>query len=162
MGKKITIIITIIVILLIGGYFLFRGNNQSASLQENLPAQTEENQQINPSFEPNPVQTAGNYEVTYTDAGYSPKELKIKLGDTVTWKNQSSHGMWTASAMHPTHVIYSGTSLDEHCPDIENTSLDQCTSGLPGESWSFTFNEVGTWRYHNHVLASDFGSVVVE
>src|SRR3989344_2449468 len=145
MDKKIIIIIIVIIVLaLIGGYFLFKGNNmvKTASINQH--------------------QSENNYEVIYTDSGYSPKEITVKVGNTVTWKNESSHGMWTSSAMHPTHVIYSGTSLDEHCPDSQNTSFDECTSAQPGESWSFKFDKTGTWRYHNHSQASDFGSVIVE
>ena len=135
MDKKVIIAIIVVLLALIGGYFLFKGNVQA------------------------PINAK---EVIYTDSGYSPKEITIKIGDTVTWKNESSHGMWIASAMHPSHVIYSGTSLDEHCPDAQNTSFDECISAQPGESWSFKFDKQGTWRYHNHVQASDFGSIIVE
>jgi len=100
--------------------------------------------------------------VVYADSGYSPSKIFVKIGDTVTWKNESSSGMWTASGLHPSHVIYSGTSLEEHCPDIQNTSFDECKSGQPGTSWSFKFDKKGVWRYHNHIQPSDFGTVIVE
>lgn len=160
------IFIIIVIFLIIGGYFLFKENNQPASLitsqQSNLPAQTIELQKTDKSVQAGTAQSDKNYEVIYTDSGYSPKEITIKIGETVTWKNQSSGGMWTSSGMHPTHVIYSGSSLDEHCPDIKNVSFDECASAQPGESWSFKFNKEGIWKYHNHVRASDFGSIIVE
>jgi len=153
--NKTIITIVIIVVLFIGGYFLLNNNTQ-------VPVQ---NNTQNQNFNPNEWEYIPDekiHEINYTDSGYSPKELNIKVGDTVTWKNESSHGMWTSSAMHPTHIIYSGTSLDEHCPDPQNTSFDECTSAQPGEFWSFRFDKKGTWRYHNHVQTSDFGSVIVE
>ena len=160
--KKVIIVIVIIVIAiaLIGGYFLFKGNTQFPV--SNDVQQLNKSQQTNTVVEPNLIQSENNYEVIYTNSGYSPRELIVKVGDTVTWKNENSQGMWTASGMHPTHVIYSGTSLDEHCPDTQNTSFDECKSAQPGESWSFKFDKKGTWRYHNHVQPSDFGTVVVE
>lgn len=172
--KKIIIAILVIIALGFIGYFVFKDSN-SPNLQSNenqesdLPSKEDE---VKPNFDIEVESTSGNssggliitqiHEITYTDAGYLPKELKIKLGDTITWKNQSSVGSWVGSALHPTHTVYSGTSLQEHCPDTANTSFDECKSSQPGESWSFTFNKKGTWRYHNHVMPSHSGSIIVE
>jgi hypothetical protein len=30
-----------------------------------------------------------------------------------------------------------------------------------GETWSFTFSEVGDWKYHNHMRDVDEGEVMV-
>ena len=152
--KKL-IISVVVVVLLVGGYFLLQGNS-STQLIDNQPAAVEQ------PAESNLPQTEIKNEVIYTDSGYSPSELTIKVGDTVNFKNESSSGMWVGSAMHPSHIVYSGTSLQEHCPDTANTSFDQCKSGQPGESWSFTFTKKGTWGYHNHGKAMHFGKVVVE
>ncbi len=171
MNKTITIII-IIALAFIGGYFLLKETAQAPVLetinqqqnlptQSGLPVQAGETQPINTPIESIVIQSVKN-EVIYTNSGYSPKEINIKVGETVTWENESSYGLWTASAIHPTHVIYSGTSLDEHCPDVQNTSFDECKSSQPGESWSFKFDKKGIWRYHNHLQSSDFGSIVVE
>jgi len=148
MNKTFTIILVLIIVVF-GGYFIF--NNQQAQ----APAAETENGDV-------VTQNSAENVVTYTDEGYSPNTLTVKVGDTVTWKNESSSGMWTASAMHPTHTTYSGTSLSEHCPDTANTTFDECTSAQPGESWSFTFDKAGEWKYHNHVKANHFGTIVVE
>lgn len=100
--------------------------------------------------------------VTYTDSGYSPRTLKVKVGETVTFKNQSLQAMWPASDFHPTHRVYSGTSLQEHCPDTTGTAFDACTEIQPGDSWSFTFNKQGTWKYHDHLSPSHTGTIIVE
>ena len=160
----------ILVLLIFGGYFLYQNSNKA-------PASVATNQEVNtqqPADQSNTVnvsqdngidvqiQLAKNYEVKYTDSGYTPSELKIKAGDTVTFKNESTHEMWVGSAMHPTHAVYSGTTLQQHCPDAENNDLDQYKSAKPGESWSFTFSKTGTWGYHNHAKANQFGKIIVE
>ncbi len=100
--------------------------------------------------------------IVYSDQGFSPSSIMIPLGTTVTFVNQSSEKMWVASAMHPSHAVYSGTSLSQHCPDTENTAFDQCTAGTSGSSYSFTFDKVGTWKYHDHVNTSMVGTVIVQ
>ncbi len=138
-------------------------SQQPAAVGQSQQTPQDSNQSQNPSDVQVKTEVQGaNHEVTYTDSGYLPSELTIKAGDTVTFKNESSLGMWTASAMHPSHTVYSGTSLQEHCPDAANTSFDECTSAQPGQSWSFTFSKTGTWEYHNHVKAHDFGKIIVE
>jgi plastocyanin len=96
--------------------------------------------------------------VTYGPNGFSPQEVIIKVGGTVTWTNSGGGSMWVASAQHPTHTAYSGTSLAEHCDGAGNTAFDQCQNG---STYSFTFDKVGTWGYHNHSNSSHFGRVVV-
>lgn len=96
--------------------------------------------------------------VTYGANGFSPAEVTIKKGGTVTWTNNSGGNMWVGSAQHPTHMVYSGTSLAAHCDDEIDVSFDQCENG---SSYSFTFARVGTWAYHNHSSASHFGRVIV-
>jgi plastocyanin len=70
--------------------------------------------------------------------------------------------MWPASAFHPTHTVYSGTSLSEHCPDTAGTAFDACKGFLPGQSWSFKFTKAGTWKYHDHLNPGATGTIVVE
>ena len=158
--KKIIIGIIVILIVLLGGYFLFFNktpDTQNLATIEPISSQTQNSQQEGQQT----GQVKAN-EVIYTDAGYAPAEITVKMGDTVVFKNESSQGMWTASANHPSHTIYSGAFLQQHCPDTSNTSLDECKSVQPGESWSFTFTKAGTWFYHNHVNSSKFGKVIVQ
>lgn len=157
--NKFVIAIIIVIVVVLGGYFAFKsGYKQPMSPVSQL--QNNETPKEQPSIEQIPIATENI--ITYTDSGYSPNTLTIKVGETVTWKNESSSGMWTASAMHPAHMKYNNTSLDEHCPDTANTSFDECKSAQPGESWSFKFDKTGSWGYHNHVKASDFGKIIVE
>lgn len=102
------------------------------------------------------------YTIEMTSEGFSPKELTIKQGDTVTWLNKDTADRWPASAKHPTHETYPGSSITK-CQTSEKGSIfDACKGMKTGESWSFTFNEKGTWAYHDHINAKLFGKVIVE
>lgn len=86
--------------------------------------------------------------VAYTNDGFSPSELTVKSGTTVTFFNQSDSPMWVASANHPTHLLY--------------PEFDEKASVAKGGLYSFTFNKVGTHPYHNHVLLGKYGKIIVE
>lgn len=96
--------------------------------------------------------------ILYGSNGFSEPEITIKKGGTVTWTNNGGGDMWVASAQHPTHTTYSGTTLSEHCPSGSATAFDQCQNGT---TFSFKFDKVGTWAYHNHSNPSHFGRVIV-
>ncbi len=108
-----------------------------------------------------PVPNAGNT-VTYLDTGYRPQELRVKVGTTVFFQNGSIAPVWTASAMHPTHTVYPGSDINKCTTALANTIFDSCQGIAPGDSWSFTFTQMGQWNYHNHLNASHFGKIVVE
>ncbi|OGI59669.1 hypothetical protein A3C60_01860 [Candidatus Nomurabacteria bacterium RIFCSPHIGHO2_02_FULL_37_45] len=154
--NKTFITILILVIVILGGYFLLKRTEVQAPTQETsqTPVITEES----PSVDQN---VATNI-ITFTSSGYSPNPLNIRSGDIVTFKNESSVNMWTASGMHPTHIVYSGTSLSEHCPDKTNVTFDACQGIPPGASWSFKFEKIGSWGYHDHLHPTFFGKIIVE
>lgn len=119
-------------------------------------AETVVNDQGAPSEEP-----VGSATVVYTGSGFSPSTITVKVGTRVTFQNQSSGSVWPASAIHPTHTVYPGSSISL-CGTASAASIfDACGAVAPGGSWSFTFNEVGTWRYHNHLQAAQTGTIVV-
>ncbi len=96
--------------------------------------------------------------VIYNGDSFAPSSVTIRKGGTVKWVNTSGGKMWVASAQHPTHGVYNGTSRTEHCPDSTGTAFDQCVGG---GDYSFTFDKVGTWSYHYHINSNLFGKVVV-
>ncbi len=96
--------------------------------------------------------------VNYTASGFSPENITVKAGSKVRFMNQSGKVMWVATDIHPSHSIYAGSTLREHCPDTSGASFDQCATG---NDYTFTFAKVGTWKYHNHVNAGDTGVVTV-
>jgi len=164
-GVNKTIITVIIAAVLVGVYFFFRGASEpTPSVQQTLSQETVSQQPFSePSNqEPLPEQAlkqtpvANENVVIYTNAGYSPTTLRIKKGDTITFKNQSSQSMWTASDIHPTHREYPTTS------GCLGSTFDACKGVQPNESWSFKFDIAGAWKYHNHLSPGDIGTIIVE
>lgn len=86
--------------------------------------------------------------ITRTDDGYEPQDVTIRVGDTVMFKNESNSFHWPASNVHPTHTIYS--------------DFDPREPVAPGDTWSFTFTQSGTWGYHDHLRANLIGKIFVE
>ena len=166
MNKTVIIVVAVLVVL-VGGYFVVTGMDKATP---NTPANTQVNENdnqdtqpvVNVEVESDAEVTITTHQVVYTNSGYSPSALTVKAGDTVVFKNQSSGNVWTGSAMHPSHTVYGGTALQQHCPDAENDDFDQCKSEGPGTSWSFTFKKAGAWGYHNHMNSTHFGKITVQ
>ncbi len=96
--------------------------------------------------------------ISYTNEGYDPREVNIKRGDTVRFTNNSTdQETWPASAVHPTHSIYP----EKREGDCLGSSFDACRGLQSGESWDFTFSEVGEWRFHDHLHTAKTGIVNV-
>jgi len=171
--NKTIVTIAIIAVILVGGYFLFFGGvpQPAPSISEPSSQQPVAQPPVQepltpeqPSQQPPASQTPAVKEnvVTYTNSGYSPSTLTVQKGETVTFKNQSSRSMWPASDVHPTHRVYSGTSLSKHCPDTTGIAFDACKGFLPGQIWLFTFNKADTWKYHDHLNPGNTGTIDVQ
>lgn len=85
--------------------------------------------------------------IVRTNSGYEPSEITIKKGDIVAWTNESSEFHWPASDLHPTHGIY--------------PEFDPLKPIAPGDVWKFKFDEVGVWKFHDHIRANKVGTVTV-
>ena len=101
--------------------------------------------------------SSGVVTVTYTNSGFSPRTVSIQKGQTVVFANNSSGAMWVASSPHPTHTDYP----EKFKTDCAGSLFDECAGAPAGSSWSFTFNSVGSWGFHNHLKASDTGTITV-
>lgn len=85
--------------------------------------------------------------ITYTGTAFDPASVEIKVGESVAFVNQSASGLWVASAPHPTHSDY--------------PEFDAKKAYGQGDSFIFTFSKVGTWKFHNHMNPTAFGSITV-
>lgn len=94
--------------------------------------------------------------ITYTDTGFTPNILTVKKGTTVTFKNDSAGDIRVASNPHPIHDGYPTRG------GCISSTFDSCANIAPGQSWSFTFDESGTWGYHNHLNPTVTGTIVVQ
>ncbi len=151
--KKIYMALFVLAVLFIAG--CSKNNATGNSIKDTTNDITE-------STSPEPKIDAKTSTIEISASGFSPKELTIKKGDTVTWINKDTKGRWPASATHPTHDKYPGSGITKCGTTEEGSIFDACRNLNAEESWSFTFNEIGTWAYHDHSLPKDFGKVIVE
>jgi len=155
-----------VVVLALGvgvGWYVLQSKNTS---KVGLPTNVGTDQVTNPTVEPfttsatvqTNTQTSGTEKggvpsgqtgaaISYTDSGFSPKNITVKKGATVTFSNSSSKAMWVASDVHPTHQLLPG--------------FDELKSVQNGGIYEYQFTKVGTWTFHNHVNPSDKGIVIV-
>lgn len=96
-----------------------------------------------------PQEVVGDPAVTIvrTSAGYEPNEVTIKKGDIILWTNESDEYHWPASDLHPTHGVY--------------PEFDPLKPIAPGDEWKFQFNQVGEWKFHDHIRANKIGTITV-
>lgn len=83
--------------------------------------------------------------VVYTNSGFSPQTITVGVGTTIVFTNQSDNQMWVASDPHPVHT--------------NHPSFDQIGDE---NKYAFTFTEIGMYSYHNHLVPSSAGTIVVE
>lgn len=111
---------------------------------------------VEPKLIGDPELAFRRWQVKIIDGKYSPRELTIKKGDTVVWTNKSDRRIWPASASHPTHRVYPAKG------GCIGSAFDACKGLNNGDSFRFTFNEAGTWKYHDHLHSSVTGAIVVQ
>lgn len=88
-----------------------------------------------------------HYSVVLSKGGFQPQVITIKKGDTVTFSTDLGIQYWPASNQHPIHADY--------------PAFDPKRPINPGEEWSFTFDRVGTWSYHDHLNSPVRGTIIV-
>lgn len=97
--------------------------------------------------------------IEMTSDGFVPNSLTINAGDSVKFVNKDSRSYWPASAVHPTHKNYPGSDISKCGSGV---IFDACKGLKEGESFTFIFNEKGTWFYHNHLRVGTTGKIIVE
>ncbi|MEK6897300.1 MAG: hypothetical protein AABW93_02100 [Nanoarchaeota archaeon] len=151
MAGKIVIAILLLAVI-VGGVFLFNTVSKNPVKTAGVINNPDENSQG--------VQTSEEV-IEITSSGLIPATIEISKGDTVTWVNKDVEKHWPASAIHPTHRVYPGSDIEKCGTGEEKSIFDSCRGLATGESWSFTFNEVGSWSYHDHLVNGLFGKVIV-
>lgn len=94
------------------------------------------------------IANPGNHTVVVTFDGFSPSTITIKQGETISFINKGDDDHWPASDGHPVHDNY--------------PQFDSKRPIRPGGSWTFKFDKVGKWGYHDHLYPGSRGSVIVE
>jgi plastocyanin len=156
---KITVAILLLVVI-IGAVFLFSSFAKNPIKTAGVVNNPEENSSAGAGITGGVVKTTNVIEMT--SSGFTPATLTISKGDTVTWVNKDTETHWPASASHPTHTVYPGSGIEKCGTSEESTIFDACKGIVPGGSYSFTFNEVGTWGYHDHLNPNLHGKIAVQ
>lgn len=161
MNRNTVLLIVVIVLAVFGFWYL----SQSPQVDVDTDMQSDQQEEMmdtDQTSEEDSDEVAEEATVTYTDDGFSPREVTISQGGTVTFVNESGSDFWPASAMHPTHTVYPGSDIELCVTAQADTLFDACGAVSTGGVYEFTFTEEGEWGYHDHLNASHFGKVVVE
>ena len=169
MAKGLAIGIIIVVLILIAVLIFSFSNFGNKSTTTTLPEIEEDETGSGIGTPPevlNPREPSQTIPQTHTiemsSIGFSPSTLTIKAGDTVKFLAVDNSDRWTASAVHPTHTVYPGSSISKCNTDERDEIFDACKTIPNGQSFSFTFTKIGTWNYHDHKDPSEKGVIVVE
>ncbi|MEO7994358.1 MAG: plastocyanin/azurin family copper-binding protein [bacterium] len=93
-----------------------------------------------------PSREATTWQVSIVDFAFDPEILQVKVGDTVVWVNNDKAG----------HTVDSDRREDEAIGPLDSDTL------MPGDSYTYTFVDVGMNKYHCELHADMMrGSVIV-
>lgn len=133
MKNKNTIISVVVVVVLAAvaiGATAFKNDDSKSAMNNNDMSDMSmpENNTMNNAMTEGSNQAVESNQITYKGFAVSPKMLKVKKGTTVTWTNQDD-------AKH------------DVTPDSETADFKASELFGKGESYSVTFNSVGTFNY---------------
>ena len=137
MSRNTLVALVVIAIVILGGWYLLRPRpvtTPAPSAQIQTPISTQS-------------ATPATQAVSITSKGFSPNEVTISAGESVTWENSDNAPHSVNSAVHPTHLVY----------PLLNLGVIK-----PGDQNSLTFPVTGTYKYHDHLNPSLTGSVTVQ
>ncbi len=133
---KKAIVISIIVLVIVGvGYFVLSKPNTSIENTTNATPQNND-------------RVLKTIDILITASGFTPSSVTIHKGETVKFTNTDSSPHWPASNPHPSHTGYAGFDALRPVP--------------PGQSYSFKFERLGKFGFHDHLDPSLGGTVTVQ
>jgi plastocyanin len=108
-------------------------------------ATTGPTEQPMPTATAQPAQGGATADIAMKNISFQPGEITVKVGTTVTWTNDdpSSHTVTSGTRGNPSGLFDSG-----------NVG--------PGGTFSFTFNEAGTFDYYCKIHPGMDGVIIVE
>lgn len=89
----------------------------------------------------------GSYLVSYSNSGFSPKTITIKVGKSVHFVNNSNKAMSLTT-----------TDIDNQ----QHSEFNQGKTVGQGGTYDFSFMSAGTWGYMNRNNQSDRGTIIVQ
>jgi len=184
--KRGTTVGIIIIILIVIGFFMFNGSDSSTGTSsssgsgeidgeapdsniQNSDTNDDESDDASDQMDDptdsvedsNEDAVSGSRTVIMTPSGFSPDTVEISVGDSVTFLNQGFGIHWPATDVHPSHSIYPGSSIGKCGGSDADKIFDACKGLSKEESYTFTFDEAGNWRYHDHLNPGLRGTILV-
>jgi len=168
MEKGVWLAIVIVSLVILSGVvYNFGFKTETAPITTTQPTPTTEPSTTETApTEPTPTATttttpsappaAKTVTVEMSSSGFSPSSVEINKGDTVVFLNKGTTDQWPASASHPTHTVYPESG------GCVGSKFDACGRISPGASFTFTFNQAGSWGYHDHLNPGLRGTIVVK
>lgn len=88
-------------------------------------------------------------QISITGTGFSPATISIQAGTQVTWTNDDAKSHQIAADPYP---------KNDSIPGLDSTQILE-----PGDSYGFSFETAGSYRYHDQLNPLELlGTVVVE
>jgi len=147
--NKIILAVAAVVIVALGGFFLLSNNQTQAPSQDQVsPTQTPEaTSQASPSPESATDDETEGVEIELTKSGYNPSKVTVKVGQKITFTNNSGAAATVSSDPHPAHTLFPVVNLGPF---------------QDGDTHTLVIDKPGTYTYHNHLNSSQKGTIVVE
>lgn len=137
-GEIMSKILILVVLLIVAfGAFAFLGGKKTNNV-------TQKSESISPTVT-QPSNSMVN--IILSDKGFLPKDITIKKGTKVVWVNKSGKTATVNSDDHPTHRLYPFLNLGQFA---DGATLEAVVA------------EAGKYSYHNHLDASETGTVTAQ
>lgn len=141
MSKSITAFLVVVALLVTGAWYFYT-NKTSYIPEETKTTQTE----VSTSTTPSVAEEIGKT-VEIQSNRFAPNLVQIKKGERVTWVNKDTRSHQVSSNPHPIHNGLPG--------------FDSLKGIKEGGTYSFTFDKVGSWGYHDHLSPAIEGKIIV-
>ena len=93
---------------------------------------------------------------TPAEVWYDPPVIAIKVGDSVTWQNDDREGHTVTSGQGSGRFGWMGDDFGQADGIFDSGRF------LPGNSWSYMFDDEGTYRYYYNIHPWMEGTIIVE
>lgn len=135
MNNKVLLAIVVLIVA-IGAFTMFGDNKKGPTTS------TEKTTNQTVTGPNNPI-----VDIILTDSGFVPREITVKAETRVIWRNQSGKTAAINSNDHPTHQLHPFLNLGEFAD---------------GLAFQAIVEKAGKYSYHNHLNASQTGTITVE
>lgn len=143
MGKSALVAIVVVAILVIGGVVALTHKSSNSNNATPSTSNSAQNKSNTSSTSSNTNQTSAAGSVDIKNMAFTPPQINVQKGGTVTWTNNDS---------------VAHTVID----DLSNVGGPASGNIEPGSTYSFTFNKTGSFQYHCSIHPSMRGTIVVK